>query len=50
MRAAKCWVAALDEQGLKTRFGKGERSEKASASGADNDGALFGCVGDGRGE
>lgn len=50
MRAAKCWVAALDEQGLKTRFGKGERSEKAGASGTDDDGALFGCAGNGEGE
>ena len=50
MRAAKCRVAALDEQGLKTCFGERKRSEKASASGTDDDGALFGCVGDGGGE
>ena len=50
MRAAKCRVAALDEQGLKTRFGKGECSEKASASGTDNDRAFLRCVGDGGGE
>ena len=44
MRAAKCRVAALDEQGLKTCFGERQRGEKAGASGADNDGALLGCV------
>ena len=50
MRAAKCWVAALDEQGLKTCFGERKRSEKAGASGADNDRAFLRCVGDGGGE
>ena len=50
MRAAKCRVAALDEQGLKTCFGERKRSEKAGASGADNDRAFLRCVGDGGGE
>ena len=49
-RAAKCGVAALDEQGFKARFGKGEGGEETGATGADNDGALLGCIGDRGGE
>ena len=49
-RAAKCGVAALDEQGFKARFGKGQGGEETGATGADNDGALFGCIRDRVGE
>ena len=50
LRAAKRRVAPFDKQGLQTRFGKGECGEKASASGTDDDRALFGCAGNGGGE
>ena len=49
-RAAKCRVAALDEQGFKARFGKSQGGEETGATGADNDGALLGCIRDGVGE
>ncbi len=50
LRAAKRWVAPFDKQGLQTCFGEGKCGEKASASGADDDGALFGRAGNGGGE
>ena len=49
-RAAKCGVAALDEQGFKARFGKGQGGEETGATGADNDGTLLGCIRDRVGE
>ncbi len=50
LRAAKCRVTTLDEQGLEDRFGEGKRSEEAGASGADNDRTLLGASGAGEGE
>ena len=50
LRAAKRRIALLDEQGLQTCFGEGKCGEKAGASGTDDDGALFGCAGNGGGE
>ena len=50
LRASKRWVATLDEQRLKARFGEGKGGKEAGATGADNDGTLLGCIGDGGGE
>ena len=50
LRAAKCGVAALDEQWFKARFGKGQGGEETGAAGADDNRALFGCAGNGGGE
>ena len=44
LRASKRWVATLDKQRLKARFGEGKGGKEAGATGADNDGTLLGCV------
>ena len=50
LRAAKCRVAALDEQRLEACFGERKCSKEAGTPGANDDRTLAGNIGDRGGE